>query len=588
MRFFDWFFLFALLFIPLLAQANDSLIPLELSIHRLNGDAHYITDEGKAVLRLVKGGWAEVGPPVALNEKVGTISFRIKPLWNDQETSHPFISMRWRDAKGGYLVISQGWWEAVGKHRLYFVFNNEEFAHCSVTCELATGEWSEVTVTWRSGPGGYCRLYVNGDRLAQTMFTNVVNSPTQGPLFIGSDRGTSLANGRKTDALFAGLRAWDKALTDMEVEQFYVTQVGNEALAREQKANWNKRFLNRGTKSEPPRDASGLLRESRVIFDNDMEWATSRQATDRIIAKIKKAGFNVYIPCVWMGANTLYPTSLARMAASLTKRDDPLAYLIAQAHLNGIEVHPWFTVVRREGGEFPQFAEVGTPADAYDVHNPRFRKFIVALMLDVVKRYPVDGVNLDMIRSMGNCTGESCRSGYFRFTGRDLLADIIASVSSKEAAIHLSKWNESAVRAIVADFSKEARRLRPRLIVSVDSSLLSDFFLSQGNDAVSWANSGLVDVVFHMDYEKCPDWRTASAARNQLRDGSRMVMLLSNYDILDHGVIPYDGRLITDFVRLARSQRWSGIAFYHRPHLSGEQVKELSETVFQERARTMW
>ena len=66
-----------------------------------------------------------------------------------------------------------------------------------------------------------------------------------------------------------------------------------------------------------------MVRESRVIFDEDMQWATSRAATDRIIATIKKAGFNVYIPCVWYGGSTLYPTRLAPMAALVLQRTLP-------------------------------------------------------------------------------------------------------------------------------------------------------------------------------------------------------------------------------------------------------------------------
>lgn len=596
-----WYLLFLLSIIPFLAgageyssarSANNFPNPFELPKLRLKGEALNDALNGERILRVAGGGWGEVDPPATLNGREGTISFKVKPLWDREDESHPLLSMRWKDSKGGYLVISQGWWESVGKHRLYFIFNNEEFVHCSATCILAPREWSEVTVTWRSGPTGFCRLYVNGDRLTGTTFSKVVNFTAQGPMFIGSDQGTSLAKGRNTAMQFAGLMVWDVALNDREVDRFFVSRIGSEVQAREQKANWNRQRLRRDAISNPPRDPSGIIRESRVMFDEDMEWATSRAATDRIITKIKKAGFNVYIPCVWHGSNTLYPTSLAPMAASLSKTSsqvsDPLSYLIEQAHLNGIEVHPWFTVVRRENDAFPHFAERGTPAEAYDVHNPGFRAFIVALMLDLVRRYPVDGVNLDYIRSMGNCSSVSCQSDYLRSTGRNLRTDISAFTTDNEAAKHLSEWNKTAVQRIIANFTKEARRVRPGLIISVDSSLLSDFFLLQGNNAIAWANSGLADVVFHMDYARCPDWQNAFAARRQFQDREKMVMLLSNYDILDHGVVPHDSKLIGDFVRLARNIKAGGVAFYHRPQLSEEQVKALQETVFQENARPMW
>ena len=559
---------------------------------RLKGGAAFTTEEGVRAIRVAGGGWGEIYPTVGLRGREGTLSLRVKPLWQGEERSRPLLSMRWGDAKGGYMVVSQGWWEPTGSHRLYFVFNNEEFAHCSAPIEIARGEWSEVTLTWRCGPAGFCRLYVNGDRVAETRLSIAGDFSPRGPLFIGSDQGTSLAAGRRADALFAELIVRDDALSDEEIEHLFIKREGREARAREKKGSWNKQLLARQAPVKPPRDGRGIMRESRVIFDEDMEWATSRGATERIIATVKKAGFNVYIPCVWYGGNTLYPSELAPMAPALShsrfRASDPLAYLIEQAHNNGIEVHPWFQVMRRDGASFPEFAGEGVPAGAYDVHNPGFRLFIVELMADMVRRYRVDGINLDYIRSMGNCTGGLCRADYRRFAGRDLLADIRASSSQKEAAISLREWNSRAVGEIVSAIAEKAQRLRPGVVISVDSSLNSDDFLSQGNDAVEWANKGLVDMVFQMDYGRCPDWKAAANARQQFNDRKKLVMLLADYAILDQGVVPFDGRLLADFVRIGRMFNAQGIAFYHRPQLSGEQTVFLAGSVFSEPARPFW
>jgi hypothetical protein len=579
------------------ASATDSKptprILLDLPSLRLKGGATFTTEDGEEHAICLSGrGWGEIDPAGELSGREGTLSLRVKPLWKEGEESHPLLSMRWGDAKGGYMVLSQGWWEPTGAHRLYFVFNNEEFAHCSAPIEVAHGEWSAISITWRSGPAGFCRLYVNGDRVAETRLAMKGNFSPSGPLFVGSDSGTSLARGRRAYSLVAELTARDKAMSDGDIEQLFAKQEGGVEKARNRKASWNKPLLQQTAISEPPRDLHGALRESRVIFDEDMEWATSRGATDRIVATIKKAGFNVYIPCVWYGGNTLYPTTLAPMLPALahihSRASDPLAYLIEKAHMNGIEVHPWFEVVRRDGASFPEFAGDGVPAGAYDVHNPRFRSFIVELMTDVLRRYQVDGINLDYIRSMGNCTRASCLSDYRRFAGRELLADIGVSSNRKEAAISIRQWNRRAVGQIVSAIADKASRLRPGLVISVDSSLNAEDFLSQGNDAVEWANRGLVDVVYHMDYARCPDWKAASNARQQFYDRGKMVMLLADFTVLDHGVVPYEGRLLADFVRIGRLFNAQGIAFYHRPQLSRQQATVLANSVFREPARPLW
>jgi hypothetical protein len=189
---------------------------------------------------------------------------------------------------------------------------------------------------------------------------------------------------------------------------------------------------------------------------------------------------------------------------------------------------------------------------------------------------------------MGNCTRASCLSDYRRFAGRELLADIGVSSNRKEAAISIRQWNRRAVGQIVSAIADKASRLRPGLVISVDSSLNAEDFLSQGNDAVEWANRGLVDVVYHMDYARCPDWKAASNARQQFYDRGKMVMLLADFTVLDHGVVPYEGRLLADFVRIGRLFNAQGIAFYHRPQLSRQQATVLANSVFREPARPLW
>src|SRR3569623_672445 len=103
----------------------------------------------------------------------------------------------------------------------------------------------------------------------------------------------------------------------------------------------------------PRRDANGTLLESRVMLDEDMHWAYSPAEADAFLKRIKAAGFYVYIPCIYNGGGSWYPTKLlapdAKLAARLKQQPDPLAYLLEQAHTMGIEVHPWITETFRAG-----------------------------------------------------------------------------------------------------------------------------------------------------------------------------------------------------------------------------------------------
>lgn len=334
--------------------------------------------------------------------------------------------------------------------------------------------------------------------------------------------------------------------------------------------------------------------ESRVVLDEDILWATSRKETDRILERLKRAGLNVYVPCVWHGRGTYYPSPVAAIDRMLTGRiangDDPLAYLIQRAHELGIQVHPWFTVVRREGGFYPQWRAEGTHEDAFDVHNPAFREFVVKLMLDVVRRYPVDGINLDYIRSMGICQSKTCKDQYKASTGRNLDQDVLLRhLPLHPGSDSLAKWNADAVASIVRDVSTAAKALRAGVIVSVDAHPLHPDLILQGQDSIDWANRGWVDVIFNMDYAQAANVDLMGRIRNEVKDVRQVVLLTSFFDIQGGRVVPRPPDMVAGYVALSR-QLWpgSGIAFYHFKQLTDGQIDALRAGPFALEAQPLW
>ncbi len=72
--------------------------------------------------------------------------------------------------------------------------------------------------------------------------------------------------------------------------------------------------------------------ETRAIFDEGLGWITEEGAR-KTIQRIKKAGFNVYIPCVWHGRGTRYPSTLAPIDVRIkSTSEDPLHRLIKISH----------------------------------------------------------------------------------------------------------------------------------------------------------------------------------------------------------------------------------------------------------------
>lgn len=552
------------------------------------------TASSEAWLEVKSGAYATIAVPPRLSSTSGTISFWARPLWKESsDQSHPLLSMRWDDSRLGYLVLSHGWWEPAGAGRLYFILNNQESIHCSTPRSMKPDAWTMVTATWTSGSRGFCRLYLDGDQVAENRRAFSGGAEPSGPLYLGSDLGSTDRRNRTAHFLIDDLALFERGLSDREVFAAYANHQKAASFTGEEKWRW----LDDGLKlpREPRRDPEGRILENRVIFDEDLRWAQSKEATITILDRIKAAGFNVYVPCVWHGNGTYYPSPLAqpdpRLVPLIATGHDPLSFLIDQAHRRGIEVHPWFTVMKRETDWRPGWYDDGTPEGAYNVHNPDFRRFIVDLMLDIVRRYDVDGVNLDYIRTMGICSSPGCRADYERVTGASYWPDYALRAVNGSARERIQRWQDEAVADIVKSFSSQAKRIRPGLVLSVDGHphVRQAVRPLEGRDEVRWVNAGWVDVVFNMDYRPVIDVLNADAVRRELIRPESMIVLFGNYDRRDGVAIARDGARVAKYAEFAR-RRWpsSGIAFYLYNRLSDEQVRALKDGPFREEALPAW
>jgi uncharacterized lipoprotein YddW (UPF0748 family) len=342
--------------------------------------------------------------------------------------------------------------------------------------------------------------------------------------------------------------------------------------------------------------AEGL--ESRAILDETFSWLTPEEA-DQTLSRLQSSGFNVFIPVVWHGRGAAWPSRLAPPEPQWEKKGnrehgDPLRYLTAKAHQMGIEVHPWFTVSLRLRDFLPEFYDEGTPLKAFNVHVPGFRRYMMDLMLEVARNYDVDGIHMDYIRSMGVCVSAFCVEDYRKKTRRELLSD----VKEKEGSAgwrSIAEWNAGAVEDIVQTFGKEAKALKPDLLVSVSSHAGLSILLYQGTDSIRWANMGWIDVIYHMEYAEPGRirWQLLKKALDDLKDPSKLVLMIGNYDkspFMKDRVSPRDADTVAGLIETSRryGQEGNGVALYEYPYLSDSQIEKLRSGPFRESTRPAW
>jgi uncharacterized lipoprotein YddW (UPF0748 family) len=174
-------------------------------------------------------------------------------------------------------------------------------------------------------------------------------------------------------------------------------------------------------------DAPPVLREFRGVWVatvGNMDWPSKRtlstaeqqQELRTLFDRAEALKLNAVIFQVRPAADALYASSLEPWSEFLTgtqgKRPqpfwDPLAFAIAEAHARGIELHAWFNPYRAGfvRGKSPAASShirrtSPTLVKKYgsylwmDPGEAAVRARTVKVIVDVVKRYDVDGIHLD-------------------------------------------------------------------------------------------------------------------------------------------------------------------------------------------------
>ena len=329
----------------------------------------------------------------------------------------------------------------------------------------------------------------------------------------------------------------------------------------------------------------------RAILDGDIPLWTTKEYVDEMLARIKEAGFNVYMPTIWQGRGTTWPSKYASWDTKLTGRSksnfDPLRYLIQRAHELGIEVHPWITLVLRQADIFSDLALEDMPQKAFDIHNPRFRELMVRLIEEVVVNYDVDGINLDYVRAVGVCTSEECQKEYRNLYNRNLKADALLFKMLPEKVPSLVEYQEKAVTGFIEEISGSIRSKKRHLLISADV-FVGHAPLSQGQNSVSWVNRGLVDVILRMDYSRSINIASMDATRRELNDPDRQGLLISNMSnpaelLPGQKHFARDGKWLADTISMIL-KRWpeTGIALYFCKYLTDDQIAALKDGPFRQ------
>jgi uncharacterized lipoprotein YddW (UPF0748 family) len=183
--------------------------------------------------------------------------------------------------------------------------------------------------------------------------------------------------------------------------------------------------IRKAEKSEP--GVPDVPREFRAVWVAtvaNIDWPSepglsTQDQQDELIAildRCKVLNFNAVVLQVRPAADALYPSDLepwsyfltGEMGAAPQPHYDPLAFAVQEAHRRGLELHAWFNPYRalhpsNKGDVADSHISKTRPSVVHEYgpylwmnpSEPAVQAHSLAVMLDVVRRYDVDGIHMD-------------------------------------------------------------------------------------------------------------------------------------------------------------------------------------------------
>jgi uncharacterized lipoprotein YddW (UPF0748 family) len=269
-------------------------------------------------------------------------------------------------------------------------------------------------------------------------------------------------------------------------------------------------------------------REGRAVWNHSGTGAYPGD-WDRSAKELAAGGFNMILPNMLWAGLAHYPSDILPRSSTFEQYGDQIAQCVAAAKKHGLEVHVWkvnhnlsnapkdFVERLRRAGRL-QVTVKGEPQDWLCPSDPENRKLELESMLEVARKYAVDGLHFDYIRYPNRecCYCDGCRRRFEAESGR-AVADWPKECYSGRSREEYGDWRCRQITALVEAVHREAKKLRPELKLSAAVfGAYPGCRESVGQDWPEWVKAGYLDFLCPMDYTNT-EMAFGSLVENQLK-----------------------------------------------------------------------
>jgi len=322
---------------------------------------------------------------------------------------------------------------------------------------------------------------------------------------------------------------------------------------------------------------------------------SSRQAMEKAVDFASRHGIKTLFVQVYRSNKAWFPSKVSDTApyrdCLKSVREDPLAFLIKQAHAKGIEVHAWLNLLSLSGNKDAVMLKKYGPSiltrnvnpkkslEDYKIDNQYFlepsdsrvRHQLLLVVAELLRGYPeLDGIQFDYIRypdvhpfygySPDNVARFKQATGYKRIIDDDPA---------------WMQWKRNQVTELLTMLVKKSRSINPRIHVSTTGCLGYTRALQEAlQDWPYWLSSHLVEFVTVMNYP--PDFaqyeKNIVEIKQRVKDFDRVNMAVGTYKFVHTPDI-----FEQQFKYCEQSGSRSCVIFHYNNFLENDQLEKVVE-----------
>ena len=265
------------------------------------------------------------------------------------------------------------------------------------------------------------------------------------------------------------------------------------------------------TKRMPKRETRAIWLTTLANLDWPKTYARSAESIEQqkqelidILDKYQKANINTVLLQARVRAATIYPSDIETWDRCITGIEgrapgygyDPLAFAVTECHKRGMELHAWIATIpvgaknslgcrtlKQKGFRIRNYA-TGSYLDPAD---PSVAPYLASICGEIVRKYDVDGINLDYIRYPDGWARPSYRDGDTPDDRRSNITIIVRAIHDEVKSI--KPW----VKMSCSPIGKHADLARY-------SSKNFNAHDRVSQEAQEWLKLGLMDQLYPMQY----------------------------------------------------------------------------------------